>query len=95
MLQIKSRCTIKYNEHTDSEIIIFSFQFGPAYFLCIANTPREGEKDAAVYIKVRLDARTVVDTTTNTVEKWELSAIEGDQGGPEIQKLASSGRKSR
>lgn len=94
MLQIRSRCTVKYNENTDSEIVIFSFNFGPAYFLCIANVPREGEKDAAVYVKVKLDSRTVVDTVTSTVERWEVSEIEGDQGSsPEPSKLASSVKK--
>jgi hypothetical protein len=54
-LQFRAKCTVK-DTTAETEILVFEFNLGPIHVVCLANVPREGEKESIAYVKVDLDA---------------------------------------
>ena len=61
-LQFRAKCKIA-DTAKETEILIFEFNLGPLHFVCLANVPREGEKESIAYIKIDLEP---------TRNNWEI-----------------------
>ena len=53
-LQFKAKCKVSETK-ADTEILVFEFNLGPIHFVCLANVPREGEKESVAYVKIDLE----------------------------------------
>ena len=53
-LQFRAKCQVK-DTNADTEILVFEFILGPIHIVCLANVPREGEKESIAYVKIDME----------------------------------------
>jgi hypothetical protein len=87
--QLTTVGTIKDNA-AGGETLSFTIPMGPLQIICIANVPGDGEREAPVYIKFKLDTKSVQDSLglnkVPTMRRTRPPAIQYyDDGGNDVE----------